>query len=1544
MLFGDAKYEQYELSDFGNFYVNADVKKDENKGIFQDNPDLKIFNISRDTVSEIIKPYYRLDVVFGKVHKDETLFFRCNENYLPFVDIYLGYPIDYFVSETRDFLLNFVENNKVVANEFGNLGIQSGFKGEDIIFFEERINSFTGYKYTDKIRGFLTTNGKVIYFRIPEFMRKTIRSLNVSRKLVKVDPNKKKKLSVSSHTHKEGEDFDIEVANYPFELNITFSYPVNMFYRFSDQFSSSGLILPPFPFLRYTHGQPTKIVVVYGYMNFGYYEKKLRTVFLHKYKLSSKQDFQDLSEGFFRETSDLKGIKSLNPCEEFFNASFGNFSDFIKLNLMDREDLLVLSEEGSDTDETNTNSESSEKVNITEVEKKLKKEDGADVSTCVQFAIQPYLDFFMPDKRFYFTVAPVSVAFAGYIDKVNFKGSKDGIIELIYNCVSLKDFSSKENPIRGDLSYKDLEINPKEDIPEKVVAKTVDSEVSIDVKKDNDGLIKQVVHNKIKRVVEEYYIKEVGSTLNAKTGNLSNSTGSDLGTSSFSSKKFFKYRDETIGTFILRILISAYLKKSLYFSKSDTNLFDSSIMSARKSMFYYNLDFNKNISYDFDSIDKRMTFSLGPFIYTFRSFFMEDSIKNYFQQPSIVILSEYDFDYYISLVKYFIQIKDSSFYGKNYLTFQELISQLKKEGITISDESCILYYKNKNFFGYDKLQVKMRKLLDNTIENKQIEGHIGRFYIKEEDDENVVKFVLWNDSMISDLDNFIYIDIDKQTGFLSVFGMLRGKGISDQEFQQKNFDFYDFTVGTTFSSEKVFNLYGIYSLIPSDKKQSFLDNLDKFYKDLVIDGFSLKSVSEKDSYRKLGFQFNFVLANGEDQETHSMEFNDGGSGTIDISNPFSAHILSKSTSPKLEFDDAGFNENDPLNLFYSYQNIHLAFSMMLNLGDIYIINTDDPENSQLSNSDVLLGGIYDKLNPKSSKVDLKKGQKLRFISSIYIDDDNFSKYNDLSVPIIFINIQSYLKGFLRDAMTDSKVKILGKIIDFLYQGGDVSRLKQISLIGTVYTNQKGSIDITDLIQEEMYLDCVIFSNIVKNSYESTKEGSSNKSDIELEHIELIIISNFVKLINVNGDKMYLYDISEKFSTNKSSEVFKDKIVLVDEFSGLEGVFQSYFRLTNKISAVVSEKDGISGIIETIASIIETTFDGIVIEEKDILSTFEYKLNLTDNKKLECKIYYIDLKDVIRNIEGTPFTDFDEYMLEVSNEDVGKVNNGRVDFDKYGFVYPIRKFSDLFYSIIPTIDEYKGSPILSKIYNVIFKNNKDDKIPSSLVQYYKTIITSKYSEKVIKAFFSTKKIIKKQEATKEKVLPVRFITVPVKEVPAIYLEYGEEVLEFSFDFNAGESGKAGTVKNIEVAKSFFAQLELDKEAMRRYWEERREQGETRNKIFMDIFMMGRQNPIELIRRFSRLLFRYNYKEGEKIVEPGEPGTSKMYRLELKLKYAIPGLRPGIYIWFDEKPVLFGKNKFRISVPSQLKGAYMVSEVNEVLLTDEGIIQQSLVCVR
>lgn len=1545
-LFDDSKFEQYELTDFGSFYVNADVKKDENKGIFQDNPDLKVFNISRDTVSEVIKPYYRLDLIFGKVYKENELFFRSNENYLPFVDVYLGYPIDYFVSETRDFLLNFVENNKVTAAQFADLGIQSGFKGQDIIFFEERLNSYSGYKYTDKIRGFLTTNGKMIYFRIPEFMRKTISSLSVVRKLVKVDPNKKKKNSITNTSQKEGEDFDLEIASYPFELNITFSYPVNMFYRFFDQFSSSGNILPPYPFLRYTHGMPTKIVVVYGYMGFGYYEKILRTVFLHKYKISSKQDFQDLSEGFFRETADLKKMDSLKPCEEFFNASFGNFQDFIKLNLGDKEDLILLEE----IENTETNQKESEKgkesTSITEVGKKLQVAPDGDVSTCVQFAIQPYMDFFMPDKRFYFTVAPVSIAFAGFIDKASFKGTKDGKIDLTYNCVSMRDFSSKENPVRGDLSYKDIELTPREDIPEKVVAKFVDSNVSVDVKRDENGFIKQSIHTKIKRTVEEYYIKELGTTLNANAGNLSKNTGSDLGTGAFSSKKLIKYKDETIGAFILRVLITAYFKKSLYFSKTNINFFDDSSLSARKSLFYFSLDFNRNLNLDFNSVELKTTFPVGSFLYTYRSFYMSDGLKNYIMTPSLVVLSEYDFDFYVSLFKYFVQIKDSNFYGKNFVSFQELKTILKNYGVNIPEESTILYYKNKDFFGYNKLTIKTRDIVNGNLQDKQIEGHIGRFYLKVDGDEGETKAVLWNYSLISDIDEFIFVDLDGNQGFLSVFGMLRGKGISDSEFQQKSFDVYDFSSSSTDSAgNKIFNLYGVYDLLPTEKKQPFIDHLNKFYNDLIVEGFSPRSVSEKDHYRKLNFKFEFVLANGENEETHDLEFNDQAKGTIDISNPFSSHILFKNAIPKLQFDSLNLGEETPLTLFYAYQNIHLAFSMLLNLGDIYMIRADDPETAQLSNTEVVLGGNYNKFNPKSSEAELKAGQKLRFISSIQVIDKDFSTHSDVSVPIIFINKQGELKSYLKQAQENGgDLKVLSKIINFLYEGGDVKKLKPISLVSTVYTDNKGSVDISELIPEDKYLDCFVFSNVVKSKYETN--SGENKSNLEVEHIEIVAISNFLKLRNITKDPTYIYDISEKdvISATKASDVFKEKLVVVDEFSGLEGLFQSYFRLKNGISATISDRDGITGVVETLASIIESAFDGIVIEERNVLSTFTYQLDLTEQKKVECKIHYIDLKGVIRNIEGAPFTDFDEYMLEVSNEDIGKVNNGRIDFDKFGFIYPIKRFSDLFYSIIPTIHKYKGQPILEKITDVIFKKKKDENIPSALIQYFKTILTSKYSEKIVKAYFSVRKIIKKNNATKEDVKPVRFITIPVKEVPALYLEYGEEVLEFNFDFNAGDSGKAGMVKNVEVAKSFFAQIEIDKEAIQRYWEEQRGVGKTRNQIWWEVFTMARENPIELIRRFSRLLFRYNYKEGEKLVEPGEPGTSKMYRLELKLKFAIPGLKPGVYIWFDEKPVLFGKNKLRISVPSQLKGAYLVTEVNETLLVDEGIIQQNIICVR
>jgi hypothetical protein len=1530
-LFSNEKLETYEIKGDPvikkDFYVSSGINNKEH-------PDLNIFNLDKSDVIELIRPYARLDHIYGNVYKDKDLFFRSSESYLPFVDIYFGYHINYFERETSDFLYSFIQNNKVENfDKFLEANISSSLNEnkEDLIFFEDRLNSIINEK--DKLRGFYVKTSGMVYIKMPDYMQSTLTSISVSRKLLRNRFKNKKSGSASTTTQtKPGEDFDLEISSYPNEMTLTFTYPINFFYRFNDQFENASAIFPPYPFLRYTQGNPTKILVIYGYMGFGFYEKILRTVFLHKHKFSPG-DFKNQEETISRV---ITPGKDLNPCDEFFNAGLGNldFKEFIKLSIPNNENAYIFeSIDGEEVINSNSGtSESDNKVKTKDVEVK----ESELVNTCVSFALQPYIDFFVPDKRFYFTVAPVSIAFAGFIDKVSFKGNDKSEITLTYNCVAMKDFSYKDNPVRADIDYSDITKSPEKKEGSLIEIKNHNVKeypphIEIKVKNQQTNELSRIERKVVEKSVERFFVRRKDSVISeTKYTSDSNLVGD----------KIYKYKDESLGCFIIRCLLMFLGSNSYFFEtqKERDKLFEYEVkafkdsQSARFSYFYMHFGNNAKIKEDpfnSDIVRKSFTFGRGYFVYTHRCFYSKESIANYFTRPPLTLFSEYDFNFYVSLFKYFTLVP-KGFYDGFLFPSNDIIQ-----------DYILLYYRNTNFFGDADLTLQKSVDLNppqNDL-NVNLKDLYGKFYkIFQGSDEKYIGHA--TTEIISDYDKFIKVYFDSfSTYFISTFGFMRG-------FSSKNDVNNGFNTKVNIYSRprnpnspplslNVYTIKKVYdhiNSINSNLGNEFLKDMDKFYNELIKDGFSFRD-NNKHSYLTMNVKIPFKLKDNDEY----LDFNDDTKYPMikDVLNPFSLYILNSALKNNLEFSGVSVMNDNILELFYIYQKYHLFFSYMLNLGDVNSIRLTE-QGIEFSNSKITFGAEYDKIHPleASSGNNLTNGQKLRFFSSIHINNKDLGFPDVSTLPsILFIESKNSMsfKSILRDAQTNSEER---KVVNYLFEEYTKKTPNQkIFFVGITDKDLSKGVHIGDIVEDEKYLDCFI----------------------RISEFKVICISNFLKLKNYSSSKgfhnQYVYGRREMDSIERDvdSSEFSDKIVFVDEFGGVEGIFQSYFRLNSQLFAKIPDFESEEGFASMLSEIFESAFE-VFVDKKRIYHHFvytnAYENNTSRDQTPPYHIFYFDLTDVIREIEGAPFTDFDEYMLDVMNQEFvfSDKKKGGVVFDKYGYKYPIKKLSDLNYSIIPTLDSYKGKPIYPYISNVLDKKIQDSNIPSALIEYYKVILSGKYNQKILKGLINTQKLKKSQAKEVAEVKPIKFITIPVKEIPVLYLEYGEEVIDFSFDFESGTAGKEGSVKNIELSKSFFAQVEVDKEAIRRYWEEQRGLGVSRNQIMMDIVNLAKQNPTELIRRFSKLVFRYSYREGDKIVEPSEPGEAKIFKLELKLKFAIPGLKPGIYIWFDEKPTLIGSYKMRVSLPYQIKGPYMVSEVKENLLTNEGIIEQTITCVR
>jgi len=275
---------------------------------------IKSLEIDEEKVYTKIRPYYLLDCIFENVHKDK-LFFDTNQSYHPFIDVYFGYNIEYFKEEDRQRLFDLIQNNGIdieslnknaqgaegkndplfnrLQEQFGK-EFRSSILLKDLIFFDTRLNTSFKDKISsekgkfistdqgkewDFLQGIYSKNDGIIYFKMPDMMYKTLTNMSITRKMIQ------KKTKKRAQSTKAGENFDFDSSEFPFSMTMTFTYPMNLPYRSFDQYTSEGgFIFPPYPFLKFAGSAQTRVLVIYGYMGFDFFEKATRTVFLHKCK------------------------------------------------------------------------------------------------------------------------------------------------------------------------------------------------------------------------------------------------------------------------------------------------------------------------------------------------------------------------------------------------------------------------------------------------------------------------------------------------------------------------------------------------------------------------------------------------------------------------------------------------------------------------------------------------------------------------------------------------------------------------------------------------------------------------------------------------------------------------------------------------------------------------------------------------------------------------------------------------------------------------------------------------------------------------------------------------------------------------------------------------------------------------------------------------------------------------------------------------------------------------------------------------------------
>lgn len=649
-----------------SFYISSGIKAADGREYYK-------LNLDNNDVLEL-KPYVRMEHIYGSVFKEDELFFNTNEDYRPSIEIYLGYNVTYFASEVRDIIFSLLESNKAVniesTKEEGTV-IQDPNKSvvdikknilesrNQIIFFEEKyadveefrssydkLKKFVEGKELDeeKLVGFFIPYEGIAYLKLPVFMMNMISSMSITRKLIQED--------LESQNNDKTPNKNIEVKDIPYELRITFSYPVNFYYRFMDQLSNFNLIFPPFPMFRYTFNEPVRILVIYRYGKFKPFEKVLRTGFLHKKKIPSS-NFQDMKKSVINSEGSEKtnvNIPDNSPIKDFYSFVY---------QVEDTKDSISIQSDSEsktfsvDISTSRIESSINEQKNVSEKQKQVK------LKTEV-FSISPYSNFILPDKRFTKMVLPYACGYAGAIDKFEVKGNDSGVIELSYSSQSLTPFSDSLNIVREDIdnllslekeipdtlkrTIKNLESHKRE---YDIQLKSIDEEGS-DITNTVEGeptkirtiqktiSISNQIENKLKEV-EIYGLSEnVISEEQEKVVTLK------------------KYKDETLGTFIIRSIYYT-LSNDMQSSNRSENL------TARKDRFYledYTTKYlklnpteevNDIINNGLDLVDLkrdliagRPTFSTGHFVYSYISYLENNNLK------SLARISDKNFLFYIT--------------------------------------------------------------------------------------------------------------------------------------------------------------------------------------------------------------------------------------------------------------------------------------------------------------------------------------------------------------------------------------------------------------------------------------------------------------------------------------------------------------------------------------------------------------------------------------------------------------------------------------------------------------------------------------------------------------------------------------------------------------------------------------------------------------------------------------------------------------------------------------------------------------------------------
>lgn len=162
--------------------------------------------------------------------------------------------------------------------------------------------------------------------------------------------------------------------------------------------------------------------------------------------------------------------------------------------------------------------------------------------------------------------------------------------------------------------------------------------------------------------------------------------------------------------------------------------------------------------------------------------------------------------------------------------------------------------------------------------------------------------------------------------------------------------------------------------------------------------------------------------------------------------------------------------------------------------------------------------------------------------------------------------------------------------------------------------------------------------------------------------------------------------------------------------------------------------------------------------------------------------------------------------------------------------------------------------------------------------------------------------------------------------AVYLLYGEGVVSFSYSYTptagAAGNGKKGTQVSFLNEKAEIVTYEVSHDKLQRFYD-------AGNRM-EDLISLADGDPDVFISNFT--IAKVQGKNDKEVMEEGK-GNSGV-KINLKLRYAIPGIRTGYYVFFDLPP------KVRNTLGKYLVGVYKITEVKNNFNPKENAWSQEL----